>query len=48
MASNAQGPAGLIDRTASGAPPKLDAAQRRALARAIEEGPDPGRRGVVR
>ena len=48
VAFNAQGPAGLIGRTAPGAPPKLDAAQRQALARAIEEGPDPGRHGVVR
>lgn len=48
VAFNAQGPAGLIDRTAPGAPPKLDAAQRRALARAIEEGPDLDRHGVVR
>ena len=34
--------------TAPGASPKLDAAQRRALARALEKGPDPDRHGVVR
>jgi transposase len=48
LAFNAQGPAGLIDRKAPGNPPKLDAAQRQALARVIEEGPDPERDGVVR
>lgn len=47
-AFNAEGPAGLIDRKAPGNPPKLDAAQRQALARAIEAGPDPDRDGVVR
>lgn len=31
-AFNADGPSGLIDRKAPGNPPKLDAAQRRALA----------------
>jgi len=45
---NAEGPAGLIDRKAPGQPPKLDAAQKRALARMIEEGPIPAVHGVVR
>ena len=35
-------------RKAPGNPPKLDAAQRQALARVIEEGPDLDRHGVVR
>jgi transposase len=48
LAFNAAGPAGLIDRKAPGKVPKLDAAQRQALARVIEEGPDPERHGVVR
>jgi transposase len=48
LAFNASGPAGLIDRKAPGKVPKLDAAQRQALARVIEEGPDPERHGVVR
>jgi transposase len=48
VAFNAAGPSGLIDRKAPGNPPKLDAAQRRALVRAIEAGPDPERYGVVR
>ncbi|WP_336493051.1 winged helix-turn-helix domain-containing protein, partial [Methylobacterium nigriterrae] len=41
-------PAGLIDRKAPGQKPKLNAAQRQALAQVIEEGPDPERHGVVR
>ena len=45
---NAEGPAGLIDRKAPGQPPKLDAAQKRALARMIEDGPIPAIHGVVR
>lgn len=48
MAFNASGPAGLIDRKAPGNAPKLDVAQRQALARVIEVGPDPERHGVVR
>jgi transposase len=48
MAFNTAGPAGLIDRKAPGHAPKLDAAQRLALAQAIEAGPDPERHGVVR
>ena len=45
---NAGGPAGLIDRRAPGQAPKLDAAQRRALARMVEDGPIPAVHGVVR
>ena len=48
LAFNADGPAGLINGKAPGQRPKLDTVQRRALARIIEEGPDPGRHGVVR
>lgn len=45
---NAQGPAGLIDRRAPGQKPKLDDAQRAALARIVEDGPIPAVHGVVR
>jgi transposase len=45
---NAEGPAGLIDRKAPGARPKLDAAQRQALAERVERGPIPAVDGVVR
>ena len=45
---NAEGPDGLIDRKAPGARPKLDAAQRAALARRVEDGPIPAVHGVVR
>lgn len=45
---NAEGPGGLIDKTAPGQPPKLKAIHRRALARMIEEGPIPAVHGVVR
>ncbi len=38
---NAEGPAGLIDRKPPGARPKLDAAQRAAVARMVESGPIP-------
>jgi transposase len=48
LAFNADGPVGLIARTAPGQRPKLNAAQRLALARVIEDGPDPDRHGVVR
>ena len=48
LAFNADGPVGLIDRKAPGNPPKLDAAQRQALAQIIERGPDLDRHGVVR
>jgi putative transposase len=45
---NADGPAGLIDGKAPGQTPKLDAAQRGALARMVEDGPIPAAHGVVR
>lgn len=45
---NAEGPAGLIDRKAPGQRPKLDSAQRRALAERVERGPIPAVDGVVR
>ncbi len=45
---NGEGPAGLIDRKARGAVPKLDADQRAALARLVESGPIPAAHGVVR
>jgi transposase len=45
---NAEGPAGLIDRKAPGAAPRLDAPQRRALAEIVEKGPIPAVHGVVR
>ncbi len=45
---NAAGPNGLIDRKASGPSPKLNDAQRRALAQIIESGPIPAMHGVVR
>lgn len=45
---NAEGPEGLIDRKAPGQTPKLDAAQRAALARMVEDGPIPAVHGVVR
>ena len=45
---NAEGPEGLIDRKAPGQTPKLDAAQRAALARLVEDGPIPAVHGVVR
>jgi transposase len=45
---NAEGPDGLIDRKPPGQPPKLNAAQQRALARMIEDGPIPAVHGVVR
>ena len=48
LAFNAGGPAGLVDGKAPGQPPKLSDAQRRALAEAVEQGPDPERDGVVR
>jgi transposase len=44
---NAEGPAGLIDRKAPGAMPKLDAAQKRAFAEIVEKGPIPAVQGVV-
>jgi transposase len=45
---NADGPGGLIDGKAWGQPPKLNHAQRQALARLIEDGPIPAVHGVVR
>jgi len=45
---NAEGLAGLRDRTAPGAKPKLTAAQKAELARLVEAGPDRAVHGVVR
>jgi transposase len=45
---NALGPDGLIDRKAPGQSPKLNAAQRQALAETVERGPIPAVDGVVR
>ncbi len=45
---NANGPAGLIDRKAPGNSPKLNTAQRQALAAMVEAGPIPAIHGVVR
>lgn len=45
---NAHGPAGLIDRKAPGAAPKLTQEHRTALARIVDAGPDPALHGVVR
>jgi transposase len=45
---NALGPSGLLDRKAPGNPPKLDTAQRQALAAIVESGPIPALHGVVR
>lgn len=45
---NAEGPEGLIDRKAPGQTPKLNAAQRAALVRLVEDGPIPAVHGVVR
>ncbi len=45
---NVDGPSGLIDGKAPGQIPKLDEAQRRALARIVEDGPIPAVHGVVR
>jgi transposase len=45
---NVAGPDGLIDCKASGPSPKLNDAQRRALARIVESGPIPAIHGVVR
>ena len=48
LAFNAEGPSGLIDRKTPGNAPLLNDAQRRALARVVEEGPMPAAHGVVR
>jgi transposase len=45
---NAFGPDGLMDRKAPGQPSRLNADQRAALARIVEEGPTPAIHGVVR
>ena len=45
---NAEGPAGLVDRKASGAKAKLSPAQEAELAALIDAGPEPERDGVVR
>jgi transposase len=45
---NAEGPDGLVDGKSTGTPPRLNADQRVALARVIEEGPTPSVDGVVR
>ncbi len=48
LAFNAAGPAGLVDGKARGNAPKLNEAQRRALAMIVESGPMPAIHGVVR
>lgn len=45
---DAHGPDGLIDRKAPGKKPKLNDAQRQALARIVDSGPIPAVHGVVR
>lgn len=45
---NAAGPDGLVDGKAPGQTPKLNAAQRQALAWIVEDGPIPAVHGVVR
>ncbi len=45
---NAEGPDGLINKTAPGRTSILDAAQRKALAAVVESGPLPAIHGVVR
>ncbi len=45
---NAEGADGLIDRKSTGAPPRLNAAHRAALARVVEDGPVPYLDGIVR
>jgi transposase len=45
---NAAGPEGLLTRTAPGATPLLNGAQRAALERMVEQGPLPAVHGVVR
>jgi transposase len=48
LAFNAVGPSGLVNRKAPGNTPLLNDAQRRSLARIVEEGPVPAAHGVVR
>ncbi len=45
---NAEGPDGLINRKAPGQPAKLNAKQRAAIVRMLENGPIPAIHGVVR
>ena len=45
---NAVGPDGLVDGKSTGTPPRLNGAQRAALADVIEDGPRPYLHGVVR
>jgi len=45
---NAEGPAGLIDRKAPGAKPKLAPEQLAAVVQLVEDGPIPAIHGVVR
>ncbi len=45
---NARGPEGLLNGKSPGHPPKLNDAQRQAVARMIESGPIPAVHGVVR
>ena len=45
---NMRGPDGLLDGKSPGHPPKLNDAQRQAIARMIESGPMPAVHGVVR
>ena len=45
---NARGPGGLINGKAPGNQPKLNVAQRRALAEVVDRGPIPAIHGVVR
>jgi transposase len=45
---NRRGPDGLLDGKSPGHPPKLNDAQRQAIARMIESGPIPAVHGVVR
>ena len=48
LAFNADGPTGLVDGKAKGNAPKLNEAQRQALAGMVESGPIPAVHGVVR
>ncbi len=48
VAFNADGPSGLIDGKAPGAPPRLNADQREVLRALVEQGPTPAAHGVVR
>jgi len=45
---NAEGPDGLVDGKSPGTPPRLNAEQRAALVRVVEDGPTPYLDGVVR